>query len=599
MTDKALYSENGKTWHDGKPIKWSHDPSVRKIVIGTPPIRGNDPKPISLTPPLPQDFKDLYPNLTHLYLWQIKDLAELPELPGGLKCLDVRACPVLTTIIDIPKDVDTLVLQDLEALTTDADFLPAGFTQLSDLSLNGSPGVSDGWIRRVLGTATSLRRIDLSACPQLQRITDWPEGLDYIRLNECTSLRLLPNWPPSLRRIDLRGCNQIRRVPDFPDTIDYIDLARTRSLEALPKQRGNPRTLILYGSGTLEPPASEHGSHDEENVAGDVDDYFDDVRLTGPGTVRRCKLLILGNGDAGKTCLAMNLVGQDYRAFKEQAHAEGRAVSTHGVQFWDVSKFKANVKGVQSDVHLHLWDFGGQEIYHNTHRLFISQGTVFVVVWNPDESAVVQRQRDTGYLDTPRKLQYWIDLIRRSCDHIPEIAIVCSRRSSSTPELNAILANEIRPELREKTKCYFVDSWEKSGEVTKLMDWLADEVGHVIATQGTAVPKYWEIAQEMVEHWVDAMRHDANFARKFNSLSVNQFKKELKLHIDKAVKSNPESCALFAAAIKARKFKLTENRIRRTLSFLTRSGWLYWAADLFEGRVIIGQQWALDGLYTV
>ena len=29
---------------------------------------------------------------------------------------------------------------------------------------------------------------------------------------------------------------------------------------------------------------------------------------------------------------------------------------------------------------VHVWDFGGQEIYHNTHRLFASEGTVFVIV---------------------------------------------------------------------------------------------------------------------------------------------------------------------------------------------------------------------------
>ncbi|MFN9040928.1 MAG: ADP-ribosylation factor-like protein, partial [Planctomyces sp.] len=138
-----------------------------------------------------------------------------------------------------------------------------------------------------------------------------------------------------------------------------------------------------------EPPSSEHGTEDGANVAEDVADYFREVELTGKGEVRRCKLLILGNGNAGKTCLAMNLAGEDYQEAKSAAEQAGRSISTHGVQFRDLQNFRANIKGVSKPVPLHVWDFGGQEIYHNTHRLFVSKGTLFVVVWNPDPAASV------------------------------------------------------------------------------------------------------------------------------------------------------------------------------------------------------------------
>ena len=597
---KALYSKDGEKWQDGTPVDWTRDDEVSKVVIGTPPQRsGGDAEPISLPQPVPVDLAGIYPNLTHLYLWQIENMEVLSSLPNRLQRVDVRGCPNLRAVTNLPPNLETLVLENCPELVLDPDVIPGSFGTLTELSVAGCTSIPQAWIRDTVATAQSIRHIDLSACPQLERMTSWPASLVDIRLNQCPGLRLLPAWPPQLKRLGLRGTNGLPSLSDFPETVDYMDLAWTRALKAMPGSRGNPRTLFLYGSGVLEPPASEHGQDETENVAQDVCDYFDDVRLTGRGTVRRCKLLILGNGTAGKTCLAMNLADEDYRQAKEAAEAAGRSISTHGVQFRDRHSFKANVAGEFKDVHLHLWDFGGQEIYHNTHRLFMSKGAVFVVVWNPDQDGQQPPINPAGFLDEWRSLQYWLDLIRRSCDHMPRIAIVCSCHSKPTPELERQWKSAVRPEYHELCKCFYVDSLEKTGQKSTLLDWLADEAGLVIATQGTAVPKYWEIAQQMVESWVVRMSHDAAFDRDFRSLSSEQFCDHLQQHIDAEIDRLPEYYPKLGSALKAQEFELTPNRIRRTLNFLTRSGWVYWDAELFQGRVIVGQQWALDGLYTV
>lgn len=600
---RALYSQDGKTWQDGSAVTWptTPEPEVSKIVIGTPFKSGDDPKTIADLPKIPENFAALYPNLTHLHLWQIESLMSLPELPSGLKCLDVRGCPDLQSICVIPLTVDTLVLEHCPQLMIAADCEVDPLQELEDLSLAGSPSVDQSWIRRVVKQAASLKRLDLSSCTQVERITAWPANLVDIRLNQCPSLKLIHGWPAQLRRIELRGTSSLHTIPDFPATIDYVDLAWTRGLEALPQHRQSPRTLFLYGSGVLEPPSSEHGKHDKENVAADVADYFQDVQLTGKGEVRRCKLLILGNGDAGKTCLAMNLARADYKSAKADAEAKGGSISTHGVQFRDLKDFKANVKGNPVTVPLHLWDFGGQEIYHNTHRLFMSKGTVFVVVWNPDQDKQSFRgpTHANGYKDEIRPLQYWLDLINRSCDHTPKIAIVCSRHAKPTAELDAQWRSQLRPEFHDVCKCFYIDSWDQIGQKQDLLDWLQDEVGGVVATQGTAVPKYWEIAQEMVESWVQRIEREPEFARQFNSVSTDKFQKHLDRKIAAVIRRDPTKYQQLMIACQSGEFELTPNRVRRTLNFLTRSGWLYWDTELFQGRVIVGQQWALDGLYTV
>ena len=35
------------------------------------------------------------------------------------------------------------------------------------------------------------------------------------------------------------------------------------------------------------------------------------------------------------------------------------------------------------EARLHLWDFGGQDLYHGTHALFMRTRSLFVLVWTP------------------------------------------------------------------------------------------------------------------------------------------------------------------------------------------------------------------------
>lgn len=621
MHMKSLFSKDGQTWsslvsgrdaaRSDVPLDWAGDRAVAKIVVGTPPAgdayeRGKSDL-CTLLSAIPADLSRRYPALTHLYLWQVDNLFALPELPQGLQCLDVRGCPQLTSLCNLPEGLQTLVLEDCPSLRVDAWQGPPNLPALRELSFQGCTGLAESWLRQVLARALQLRTFDASRCTQLRRITELPVSLVDLRLNGCSELESVPiRWPVGLVRLELRDAHKLRSLPDFPDTVDYLDLVRTRRLQCLPAKRGAPRTLLLYGSGVLEPPATEHGADDRQNVAVDVQAYFAAVTLTGPGQARGCKLLILGNGSAGKTCLAMHLAGQDYQQWKAAQEQQGREVSTHGVQFRNLPEFQAEWDGQRQNVPLHLWDFGGQEIYHNTHRLFISRGTVFVLVWNPDEvpqdAAARQASRDrSDYVDQPRPLQYWIDLIRRSCDHMPSIVIVCSRRSSQTPELEEQWRQAVREDDQQFCQCLYVDSWNRTGQTVELWDWLAVEVGKVIATQGHVVPMHWQLAQELVEGWTSRCTTDPEFAKQYRALSIREFSRQLRDHLAAEIQTHRAELTLLAGALQQQMLTLDETspELLRTLGFLTRIGSLYWDPDLFDDRVIISQQWALEGLYTV
>jgi internalin A len=62
-------------------------------------------------------------------------------------------------------------------------------------------------------------------------------------------------------------------------------------------------------------------------------------------------------------------------------------------------------------VRLNLWNFGGQDIYHGSHALFLHGQAIFLVVWTP------ALERQTTYQEGElslhhRPLSYWLDYLR-------------------------------------------------------------------------------------------------------------------------------------------------------------------------------------------
>ena len=70
---------------------------------------------------------------------------------------------------------------------------------------------------------------------------------------------------------------------------------------------------------------------------------------------------------------------------------------------------------------LHAWDFGGQQIYHATHQFFLTDRSLFVLLWN---SRLGWEQG---------KLQYWLDIIKARAPGSPVILVathIRDRRST-------------------------------------------------------------------------------------------------------------------------------------------------------------------------
>lgn len=80
------------------------------------------------------------------------------------------------------------------------------------------------------------------------------------------------------------------------------------------------------------------------------------------------RVVIVGEGEVGKTCLMDSLANKQFQTNK----------TTHGIE---ISNFTFH--DIDSDITINGWDFGGQDVYRPTHQIFFSSPAIYLIVWKP------------------------------------------------------------------------------------------------------------------------------------------------------------------------------------------------------------------------
>ena len=111
------------------------------------------------------------------------------------------------------------------------------------------------------------------------------------------------------------------------------------------------------------------------------------------------KLMLVGVGGVGKTCLLRTLRGEPCID----------STTTKGIEIRSLELAHPSKSDVM--MNLNAWDFGGQEIYHATHQFFLTNRSLFLVVWNARH----------GY--EQGKLYYWLDAIQARAPDSPILVI--------------------------------------------------------------------------------------------------------------------------------------------------------------------------------
>jgi internalin A len=325
---------------------------------------------------------------------KLRTLPESVRTLTWLKQLDLHN----NHITQLPDWLGALIqLRQLDLATNPIEALPASLghlTQLETLRMGGAPSSAE---QKALGQLESLRSLDLSRMG-LTQVPDWVRRLRNLQflLILDNDLTTLPDWLGELTRLRFinAAINRLRALP--------ASLLRLKALEQ----------LSLADNPELGLPPEILASANPQRIL----DYY--LRSAGPGASRQplneFKLVLVGRGGVGKTTLVHRLLTDEYQEFTRTA----------GIQ---ISQWPMEIGGER--VRAHVWDFGGQEIMHGTHRFFMTERALYLVLISGREGS-----------EDP-DAEYWLSMVRSFASDVPVIVLL-HKWSDYRFELNRELLRE-------------------------------------------------------------------------------------------------------------------------------------------------------------
>jgi internalin A len=295
----------------------------------------------------------------------------------------------------------------------------ASLTWLPTLDLSECGQLSD---LTLLASLTSLQTLNLSKCGQLSDLTPLASltSLQTLNLSKCGQLSDLTPLASltSLKGLNLGWCEQLSDLTPLASLTSLqwlflVGCSGLRQFAPLEPVLPTLKELYLFGCNFRDLPSEVCGEFPFHVVLDKVLAHYEDLK-SGQCFDLEVKVLFLGNGGTGKTQLCRRLRVMDY---------DPSVPSTHGIE---LSETKVDLEGFAEPVRLNLWDFGGQEIYHGSHALFLQAQAVFLVLWTPELELQTIYQED-GVTFRNRPLSYWLDYIRAFAGTGASVLIVQSQ----------------------------------------------------------------------------------------------------------------------------------------------------------------------------
>ncbi|MCX5964137.1 MAG: leucine-rich repeat domain-containing protein [Cyanobacteria bacterium] len=374
-------------------------------------------------PIVPESIAQLT-NLTLLYLHS-NQIAIIPESIGQLTNLTVLNLHS-NQIAIIPESIGQLTnLKGLDLHNNQIAIIPESIGQLTNLTVLNLHSNQIAIIPES-GQLTHLTVLFLDR-NQIAIIPDSIAALINLTKLDLSSnqIAIIPESIAALinlTELDLYG-NQIAIIPESIaqltnlTTLDLWNnqiIAIPNSIQLLTKLeqldlRKNPLSIP---KDILDSDFSTREEAQRPAAQPILDYYFTTRDPDETNYLHEAKLIIVGEGGAGKTSLAQKLLKPEY-----QLIPEAEDISTQGIDIlrWDFKGTNSN------DYRIHLWDFGGQEIYHATHQFFLTERSLYLLVAD-------SRKEDTDH-------PYWLNIIRLRSNNSP-VLLIQNEKNDRTCNLN-------------------------------------------------------------------------------------------------------------------------------------------------------------------
>ncbi|MFJ9244154.1 COR domain-containing protein [Streptomyces sp. NPDC101776] len=305
-------------------------------------------------------------------------------------------------------------------------------------------------------------------------------ALRSLSIHSSASLTHLPDSIGNLTKLEFLSifADGLTSLPDSIGRLGKLMFLQLTSeqLTHLPDSFGNLKKLVDLPLRTprLTDPPPEILSAGAEAVV----EFF---REMSNDSVEQwvSKVLVVGQGRAGKTSLLRRLRGESHDPQED---------STHGL---NVSRLTlahpSQPAGTETTLMMDLstWDFGGQDIYHATHQFFLTDRSLFLLLWDAQ----------VGWEES--KLYYWLDLIKARAPRAPVI-LVATHLGPRPPDLPLSAINAAYPHMILASLA--VDSAAATDdEIAEIRKRIAEEAAQ-LPLMGARWPRRWLNAAEAVRN---------------------------------------------------------------------------------------------------
>ncbi|HAN19571.1 MAG: hypothetical protein A2X13_14995 [Bacteroidetes bacterium GWC2_33_15] len=252
------------------------------------------------------------------------------------------------------------------------------------------------------------------------------------------------------------------------------------NIKLLPTELGNAKGLsfILYEGNNISNIPLEIFSKGSKAII----TYLKELSTDEKVQLFEAKLLTVGEGAVGKTCLLKKLKDFEYKIDENQ-------VSTEGIDIDSMTLISNN----STEIKLNLWDFGGQEIYHSTHQFFLTRRSIYIFVW--------EARRD----DLNVQFDYWLNVISLLGKDSP-ILIVCNKSDERYKNID---------EATLKTTFKNIKGFHKVSAKT------GEGVKELIKAITNEIEKLDHIGDYLPKKWIDIRKYLEK--ENYNYLSISHY----------------------------------------------------------------------------
>ncbi|MBW1615422.1 MAG: hypothetical protein JRJ49_02595 [Deltaproteobacteria bacterium] len=223
-------------------------------------------------------------------------------------------------------------------------------------------------------------------------------------------------------------------------------------------------------------------------------EYLISLQKQGAERLKEIKVIFIGDGGAGKTSLIKKI-------FNIDAALPDNIAPTYGV---DIDTFDVDTNNGEK-IKAHFWDFGGQAIMHSTHKFFLSERSVYVIV------ADGRKEEDPSY---------WLEHVKifgnNSC-----ALVVMNKQDDNLYDLER---NSLKRNYSNIKDFYKVSCKKPEFEKNELKEFIKDLKKAIIETKGweQGFPKAWF----EVKKSIDKIKSDFIHYEKFKEICEKNGLKE-------------------------------------------------------------------------